>query len=65
MNRDALARQEGSEELDRDSLGTEGSTDGAYDDREARSRKNISRWRSYLPEDCVAMMIKMGWDRST
>jgi hypothetical protein len=25
----------------------------------------IAVWRSYLPEDCVATMIKMGWHRST
>jgi hypothetical protein len=27
--------------------------------------QTIAVWRSYLPEDCVATMIKMGWHRST
>jgi hypothetical protein len=27
--------------------------------------KTIALWRTYLPEDCVATMIKMGWHRST
>jgi hypothetical protein len=30
----------------------------------ARSAENIRLWRSYLPKDCVDMMIKMGWDLS-
>ncbi len=30
----------------------------------ARSAENIRLWRSYLPEDCVETMIKMGWDLS-
>jgi hypothetical protein len=29
-----------------------------------RSIGNIRLWSSYLPEDCVKMMIKMGWDRT-
>jgi hypothetical protein len=28
----------------------------------ARSATNIALWRVYLPEDCVAAMISMGWD---
>jgi hypothetical protein len=31
----------------------------------ARSRENISRWMSYLPDDCVRTMIEMGWDITT
>jgi len=31
----------------------------------ARSIRNIGSWESYLPADCVAAMIKMGWDRTT
>jgi hypothetical protein len=31
----------------------------------ARSARNIAAWESYLPPDCVAAMIKMGWDRTT
>ena len=30
-----------------------------------RSAKNIRLWRSYLPEDCVDAMVRMGWDRNT
>jgi hypothetical protein len=30
-----------------------------------RSEANLRAWRSYLPEDCVAMMVQMGWDKST
>lgn len=30
-----------------------------------RSKENISRWRSYLPEDCVKVMIRLGWDVTT
>jgi len=30
-----------------------------------RSARNIAAWRSYLPADCVAAMIAMGWDEST
>jgi hypothetical protein len=33
-------------------------------DDDARSAGNIQAWRSYLPEDCVGTMIKMGWDRT-
>jgi hypothetical protein len=31
----------------------------------ARSQINVSQWRCYLPEDCIATMIQMGWDVST
>jgi hypothetical protein len=31
----------------------------------ARSEKNVSQWRSYLPEECVTAMIEMGWDFTT
>jgi hypothetical protein len=30
----------------------------------ARSVRNIAQWRTYLPTDCVAAMIRQGWDRS-
>jgi hypothetical protein len=29
------------------------------------SQENISMWQSYLPQDCVETMIRMGWDVST
>jgi hypothetical protein len=31
----------------------------------ARSERNILEWMSYLPEDCVSAMIRMGWDVTT
>jgi hypothetical protein len=31
----------------------------------ARSQKNIRRWMSYLPEDCIRTMIEMRWDVTT
>jgi len=31
----------------------------------ARSRDNILRWMTYLPEDCINAMIRMGWDVTT
>lgn len=30
-----------------------------------RSAHNILRWSSYLPTDCVRMMVNMGWDYTT
>jgi hypothetical protein len=30
--------------------------------RTTRAAANILAWRSYLPQDCVDTMIKMGWD---
>jgi hypothetical protein len=30
-----------------------------------RSAHNIVRWNSYLPTDCVRMMVNMGWDYTT
>jgi hypothetical protein len=32
---------------------------------ETRSSRNIRSWREFLPEDCVAAMIGMGWDLTT
>ena len=31
----------------------------------ARSERNVGEWMSYLPQDCVETMIRMGWDIST
>jgi hypothetical protein len=31
----------------------------------ARSERNILEWMSYLPDDCVSTMIRMGWDVTT
>jgi hypothetical protein len=30
-----------------------------------RSAKNIDSWSSYLPAECVDMMVSLGWDRTT
>jgi hypothetical protein len=30
-----------------------------------RSANNIATWSSYLPADCVRMMVSLGWDRTT
>ena len=30
-----------------------------------RAERNIAQWRTYLPEDCVKTMIRMGWDKDT
>jgi hypothetical protein len=38
---------------------------GDSDADSARSEDNILRWMSYLPEDCVRTMIRMGWDATT
>jgi hypothetical protein len=35
------------------------------DQTEARSAHNIRTWREYLPDDCIGMMISMGWDQDT
>jgi len=37
----------------------------AHEPYAVRSTRNILYWRSFLPEDCVLTMIKMGWDRTT
>jgi hypothetical protein len=31
----------------------------------ARSESNVLQWMSYLPDDCVKTMIRMGWDVTT
>jgi len=30
-----------------------------------RSAQNTASWATYLPAECVATMISLGWDRST
>lgn len=30
-----------------------------------RSAQNRASWATYLPVECVAVMISLGWDRST
>jgi hypothetical protein len=29
------------------------------------SEQNILTWMTYLPQDCIEVMIRLGWDRST
>jgi hypothetical protein len=31
----------------------------------ANFARNIAAWKLYLPDDCIATMIKMGWHHST
>ncbi len=35
------------------------------DEITARSAENIRSWKAYLPDDCIDMMIIMGWDQTT
>jgi len=52
--------------LDVDAMGTADRDERPVSDADsARSAENIEVWRSYLPQDCVETMIKMGWDRGT
>jgi hypothetical protein len=37
----------------------------AIDAQGLHAATNVADWRTYLPEDCVAAMIKDGWHRST
>jgi len=30
-----------------------------------RAAKNLANWSSYLPADCVQVMVSLGWDRTT
>jgi hypothetical protein len=41
------------------------SMDAYSGDDVARSERNILHWMTYLPEDCVRTMIRMGWDVTT
>jgi hypothetical protein len=34
-------------------------------DANARSEANVLRWMKYLPQDCIATMIRLGWDLTT
>lgn len=38
---------------------------GPHADNIDRAAQNRADWSTYLPEDCVATMILLGWDRST
>jgi len=35
------------------------------DNDTVRSEANILQWMSYLPEDCIKVMIAMRWDVTT
>lgn len=30
-----------------------------------RSTRNITNWSSYLPANCIEVMVSLGWDRTT
>jgi hypothetical protein len=34
-------------------------------EKDEQSARNIADWSSYLPADCVDMMVSLGWDRTT
>jgi hypothetical protein len=51
--------------IDLEELSGSLSTDAQNDADVARSEKNILQWMDYLPEDCIRMMIQMGWDVTT
>ena len=42
-----------------------GSREPTFGVNSMRSVRNIRLWRTYLPEDCVNTMIKMGWEQTT
>jgi hypothetical protein len=66
MNTDGRLLRSVFDELQDDASGAAAQNGWEVDARNAaRSRKNISQWRSYLPEDCVDTMIRMGWDVTT
>ena len=71
MEPDSPAQQRASVELPTESPGTTipgvcaGDEARTNEANAARSRENIVRWRSYLPDDCVRTMIDMGWDITT
>jgi hypothetical protein len=53
-------------EIQPDSLQVLWPTGGDESDADiARSEKNILQWMTYLPDDCIRMMILMGWDITT
>jgi hypothetical protein len=31
----------------------------------SRPAENLESWMAYLPKDCIATMVRMGWDRDT
>jgi hypothetical protein len=33
--------------------------------RMARAAENVARWKTYLPEECVRVMMTAGWHWST
>jgi len=66
MNKDGRLLRTVIDELQDDPSGAAAPNSWEIDaDNAARSKKNISQWRSYLPEDCVDAMIRMGWDVTT
>lgn len=66
MKIDALARPVPCQETDWTFTQDESTPDAADSTlRATRSQQNIADWKTYLPAQCVATMIAMGWDRTT
>lgn len=55
------------EDLDsaRASYGEAAADPASSDFNVARSEENVLQWMSYLPQDCIESMIRMGWDFTT
>ena len=67
METDPKASQRLLVEVSSESMGGEPSNDDVWmpDAEERHAGNNILDWFSYLSDDCVNTMIKMGWDAST
>jgi len=65
MNSDGPAPAAAARKLVEESSDPGTPADGQISEADAaRAAENIRVWRSYLPEDCVDTMIKMGWHLS-
>jgi hypothetical protein len=65
MQSHSRAQQRVSVELPTEAAGSTMPKMQTNDAEVARSKENILRWMSYLPDDCVRTMIEMGWDITT
>jgi len=65
MNSDGPAPAAAARQLVHESADRSFPADGQISEADAaRAAENIRVWRSYLPQDCVDTMIKMGWHLS-
>jgi hypothetical protein len=65
MNTDTQMLQRLFVDLHTESSGAASPLVSRANDDVVRSENNILQWMAYLPEDCIRMMIQMGWDVST